>query len=159
LLPCLATGVCDPNERLYADKDGKQFLDLRWPLGRSDRLVRLRVPMEFISHYDPGCHPEIRAANYTDPYASIFFIDMSLPDFQTRTEANSSKFVKGLNWSSMSVQIDAQRVTSDNGKTQEDIDLSMQRLFDEISELYLHTDTHNLMRGVQQSRKIGTFRA
>jgi hypothetical protein len=117
-----ANESCDPNERVVTDADGKRFLELRWPLGSSEHLAKLRVPLEYVSWADTGCGsavmPDYPDPNYTYPFASSFRVSVSLPDFEARPRSEELKFRRGPLWSSADISIHAQASRPESPRTE-----------------------------------------
>jgi hypothetical protein len=154
--------ACDPNERFVVDSDGRKFLELRWALGATDRLVKLRVSAEDVLGSDTGCQsaiwPGYPDPNYTLPYAESFTVGLSLPDFKPMIESDPKKFIGGANWSATRILINAQVSQPDRPRTQEQFDEGIQYLFDMTRSISLNPKSASMREaGLKVASKPDRF--
>ncbi|HVB88817.1 MAG TPA: hypothetical protein VND97_01325, partial [Beijerinckiaceae bacterium] len=82
----IAAKACDPNERFVTDPDGKKFLELRWPMGAWNHLVKLRVPAEDVLEADTGGEVGISAWTAYAPLQQALQLGATTGDY---TQANA----------------------------------------------------------------------
>ena len=103
-------GHCDPNERFVVDETGKRFLEARWPLGREDNLVWLRIPAEYVNWASTGCisafGPGYPDPDVVGPYDTTLSLEVVLPEFAPKNRNKPDlRFLQGPEWSSVSILV------------------------------------------------------
>ena len=162
----IAAKACDPNERFVTDPDGKKFLELRWPMGAWNHLVKLRVPAEDVLEADTGCQsavlPGYPDPNYTQGYASGFTVGMSLPDFKPARKVIPRMFGMGLDWSGMRIQIHAETSRPGHPFTQQQFEQAIQKEFNASVSIFLNPESYAMIHagltGAQKPDRYGLKR-
>jgi hypothetical protein len=95
----------EPNQKVVVDEQGRRVFELRWPHGSADRIVKLRIPVEYgwlagigaAAGLSKALGPDYQDPNVTEPYTSTFNVEVALPNFEPQTKNNKHLFEMGKN--------------------------------------------------------------
>jgi hypothetical protein len=95
----------EPNQKIVVDEQGRKVFELRWPHGSADKIVKLRIPVEYAwlsgmgaaAGLSKALGPDYQDPNVTEPYIYIFNLEVALPSFEPQTKSNKHLFEMGKN--------------------------------------------------------------